>query len=155
MNWLAEYFAQRTSPLTLSLWAHPPLVLGPDGPVAQPAYVLPYPGVQLALTPAHLVEAGNRRYELPAHYDAVQPLTMSAAGLPEGEPQFFREVTIYAPSRFNPDFLVTINGVFSFVPVFSSDGSPGFFGLSMDIAEESQPPSQMRLPWTFHGYISI
>jgi hypothetical protein len=64
-------------------------------------------------------------------------------------------VTIYAPARFNPDFLVTINGVFSFVPVFSSDGSPGFFGSSMDIAEESPPPSQMRLPWTFYGYISI
>lgn len=157
MKWLAEYFAQRTSPLTLSLWAHPPLILGPDGPVAQPAYVLPYPGVSLVLTPAQVVEAGSLRYELPAHYDAVQPLTTSAAGFPAGEPspQFFREVTIYAPSRFNPDFLVTINRVFSFVPVFSSDGSPGFFGSSIDIAEETQPPSQMRLPWTFHGYISI
>lgn len=157
MNWLAEYFAQRTSPLTLSLWAQPPLVLGPDGPVAQPAFVLPYPGVQLALTPAQVVETGHQRCELPAHYDAVQPLTTSAAGFPAGAPsvQFFREVTIYAPSRFNPDFLVTINGVFSFVPVFSSEGSPGFFGTSMDIAEETQTPSQMRLPWTFHGYISI
>jgi hypothetical protein len=45
--------------------------------------------------------------------------------------------------------------VFSFVPVFSSDGSPGFSGSSMGIAEERQPPSQMKLPWTFHGYISI
>lgn len=157
MNWLAEYFARRTSPLTLSLWAYPPLVLGPDGPIAQPAYVLPYPGVQLVFAPSYVVEAGNQRYELPAHYDAVQPLTTSPAAFPEAEPlpQFFREVTIYAPSRFNPDFLVTINGVFSFVPVFSSDGSPGFFGSSMDRGEESQPSSQMRLPWTFHGYISI
>ncbi|SDI35038.1 hypothetical protein [Paraburkholderia phenazinium] len=157
MNWLGEYFAQRTSPLTLSLWAHPPLVLGPDGPVAQPAFALPYPGVPLEFTPARTVEQGSQRYELPARYDAVPPLTTSTAGLPSGEAssQFFREVTIYAPSAFNPDFLITINRVFSFVPVFSSDGSPGFFGSSMDIAKETYLPSQMRLPWTFHGYISI
>lgn len=157
MNWLAEYFAQHTSQLTLSLWVQPPLVLGPDGPVAQPAHVLSYPGVQLALTPARVVEAGKQRYELPAHYDVVQPLTASAAGLRTGEPfpPFFREVTIYAPSRFNPDFLVTINGVFSFVPVFSKDGSPGFFGTSVDMTKEYQAPAQLNLPWTFHGYISI
>ena len=157
MNWLAEYFAQRTSPLALSLWAHPPLVLGPDGPIAQPAYALPYPGVQLAFTPAQVVEQGNQRYELPAHYDAVLPATTSAAGRLPGEPfpQFFREVAIYAPSRFNPDFQITINGVFSFVPVFSSDGSPGFFGSCMDVGNETHVASQMRLPWTFHGYVSI
>lgn len=153
MNWLAEYFAQRTSPLTLSLWAQPPLVLGPDGPVAQPTYALPYPGVQLALTLAQVVEAGNQRYELPAHYDAVLPLTTAPAD--EAFTQFFREVTIYPPSRFSPDFLVTINRAFSFVPVFSADGSPGFYGASMDMSKESGLPSQMKLPWTFNGYISI
>jgi hypothetical protein len=157
MNWLAEYFAQRTSPLALSLWAYPPLVLGPDGPVAQPPIALRYPGIQLSLIPAELVDRGNLHYELPAHYHAAHPFTKGAPGLIPSDhiPEFFKDISIFSPSRFNPNFLVSINGVFSFVPVFSSDGSPGFAGSSVDTAAETYFPSQMRLPWTFQGYISI
>ena len=157
MNWLAEYFAQRTSPLTISMWAHPPLVLGPEGPTAQPTHALRYPGIQLVFTGRETVERGGRCYEIPAHYDALKPLTQSGLeGLQSDEfPRFFRDISIYEPSRFNPDFLITVNEVFSFVPVFSADGSPGFSGACADPAEVTGLPSQMRLPWTFQGYISI
>lgn len=157
MNWLGEYFTQRASPLTISLWANPPLVLGPDGPAAQPTYALRNPGVQLVFTAAEAVEHGDRRFEIPAHYDALKPLSTSTFGhLPDEEScGFFKSISIYAPSRFNPHFLVTINEAFSFVPVFASDGSPGFLGVCADTSDDTRLPSQMKLPWTFQGYISI
>jgi hypothetical protein len=157
MNWLAEYFSQRTNPLNLALWAHPPLALGPDGPVARTAYHLPHEGVQLVYVPAAVIKQGDRQYELPAHYDAVQPLTTFASGLAPGEvvPQFFTDISIYPPSRFNPDFLIRINDSLAFAPIFSADGSPGFAGSSIDSEETAVFPSQLKLPWTFQGYISI
>jgi hypothetical protein len=157
MNWLAEYFAQRTGPLTLGLWAFPPLRVGPEGPTAPPAYVLSYPGVQLTFTPPEVITHGKFRYELPAHYDSEEPLIASASDalLDDQSRQFFRKVSIYAPSGFNPDFLVTINDAYSFVPAFSSDGSPGFSGSCMSPLDEPQHPSQLKLPWTFQGFITI
>lgn len=49
MNWLTDYFAQRTPELCLSLAAWPPLRLGPEGPVPQSLRCLPYPGATLVL----------------------------------------------------------------------------------------------------------
>jgi hypothetical protein len=157
MNWLSEYFAQRTSPISVSLWAHPPLVLGPDGPIAQPVYYLPYPGATLVFTPAETVKRGELTYDLPARYDTVRPLTTYASGLASSSnaPQFFREISIFAPSRFNPDCLITVNGSYSFVPVFSSDGAPGFSGTCIGPSADSAAPARMDLPWTFQGYVSI
>ncbi|GLU32503.1 hypothetical protein WKR88_17630 [Trinickia caryophylli] len=157
MNWLAEYFAQRAGPLTLSLWARPPLAIGPDGPAAQPAYALRYPGATLRLTPAAVVEHDGRRYLLPAHYDTAAALITDVEGpVPRAPaPSFFTRISIYAPSMFNPDFLVTVNDVFSFVPVFSDDGSPGFSGTAIDRSHEAAGRPQLALPWSFEGYISI
>lgn len=157
MNWLTEYFAQRTSPLTLSLWAYPPLVVGPEGPAAPPVHVLRFPGVPLAFTAAQTVTCGSSSYDLPAHYDTVGSLVTSTADavLDAESRQFFHSVSIYAPSRFNPDFLVTINGAYSFVPAFSSDGSPGFSGSCAGPLSEPHHPSQLQLPWMFQGFISI
>ena len=157
MNWLGEYFAQRAGPLTLGLWAFPPLLVGPEGPVAAPVYVLRYPDVQLAYTAPEVITQGNSRYELPAHYDTAEPLVTSApsAHLDQQSPQFFKKVSIYAPSQFNPDFLVTINDAYSFVPAFSSDGSPGFSGSCNGPLDEPHHASQLKLPWTFQGFITI
>jgi hypothetical protein len=157
MNWLAEYFAQRTGPLTLGLWAYPPLLVGPEGPVAAPAYVLRYPSAQLTFTPSEVITHGKFDYELPAHYDTTEPLITASSGtaLDEQSLRFFKKVSIYAPSRFNPDFLVTINDVYSFVPAFSSDGSPGFSGCCEGPLDEPHHPSQLKLPWMFQGFITI
>ncbi|SAL17680.1 hypothetical protein AWB68_00518 [Caballeronia choica] len=157
MNWLTEYFAQRTSPLNLALWAHPPLALGPDGPIARPAYHLSHTGVQLVYVPALVVKQGDRQYELPAHYDAVEPVKTFAFGAAPDEyvSQFFTDVSIYPPSRFNSDFLIRINDTLAFTPIFSAEGSPGFAGSSIDSKETATSPSQLKLPWTFQGYISI
>ncbi|WP_232445524.1 hypothetical protein [Burkholderia ubonensis] len=157
MNWLSEYFAQRTRSLFLSMWAYPPLVLGPDGPVAPPAYCLPYPGVRLVLTPGDKVRRGELTEDLPARYDAAGLLTAGAGGPGErgDATAFFRTITIYAPSAFNPDFLVTINGIYMFVPVFSRDGAPGFSGTCRAQEKDLDAAERMELPWTFQGYLSI
>ncbi|KWK49257.1 hypothetical protein WT81_30450 [Burkholderia stagnalis] len=157
MNWLSEYFAQRTSPLSLSMWVHPPLVLGPDGPVASPTYCLSYPGVNLVFTPAERIRRGDLVYDLPARYDMVAPL-MACTREPRADGEttsFFREITLYAPSPFNPDFVMTINGELSFVPVFSPDGAPGFSGICLKPAKGPDEGTHMALPWTFQGYLSI
>ncbi len=155
MNWLAEYFTQRTSPLNLSLWAYPPLTLGPDGPAAEAPYALPYPGVTLAHTAAAQVKRGDLTEMLPARYDLAQPLTGTGLIRDERSARFFRDITIYAPSRFNPNLLIVINDTLSFVPVFSSEGAPGFHGCCVESGAAPVPASHMRLPWTFQGYISI
>ncbi|KVD88328.1 hypothetical protein WI90_21100 [Burkholderia ubonensis] len=157
MNWLPEYFAQRTSPLTLSLWAYPPLVLGPEGPIARPACCVPYPGINLIYTPAERITHGGRTYDLPARYDTAGPLETHAGGPgASGEAEvFFREISIYAPSTFNPDFLMTINGDLSFVPVFSPDGAPAFSGMCMNPPKDPAASNRMNMPWTFQGYLSI
>lgn len=157
MNWLAEYFAQRATPLTLSLSAHPPLAIGPDGPVTQPLYALPYPGAELVFVPGATLDQAGHSYEMPARYETSGPLSTHAIGLPPNAPcpPFFSRVAIYAPSSFNPDFLVSVNDVFSFVPVFAKDGSPGFFGTAFELPETAGAASRLRLPWTFEGYISI
>ncbi|WP_116136569.1 hypothetical protein [Trinickia diaoshuihuensis] len=157
MNWLAEYFAQRATPLTLSLSAHPPLAIGPDGPVTQPLYALPYPGAELVFSPGETLEHGDHRFQVPARYETRGTLATHAVGSPLNAPcpPFFNRVAIYAPSPFNPEFLVSVNDVFSFVPVFAKDGSPGFFGTAFELPEAAGAASRLRLPWTFEGYISI
>ncbi|MDR6203922.1 hypothetical protein [Paraburkholderia graminis] len=157
MNWLAEYFVQQTKSLTLSLWAYPPLALGPDGPVARAAHCLPYPGAQLVFTPGEVIKRGDLCYELPARYDMVKPSTTGLSEIVRSEPAspFFREITIFAPSCLNRDGLVTVNGAFSFVPIFSSDGAPGFLGTSTAYTELPASSPQMGLPWLFQGYVSI
>ncbi|MPV68365.1 hypothetical protein [Burkholderia sp. BE17] len=154
MNWLSEYFAQRTSPLSLSLWAHPPLVLGPDGPVCRPPHSLPYPGVELVFSPAEQVERDGRIYTLPARYEATAPLAARVAGHGDAEP-FFRTVSIFAPSQFNPDFFVTINGEYAFAPVFRPDGSPGFSGMCATGAGDGTSGRRTGATWLFQGYLSI
>ncbi|MGF6697291.1 hypothetical protein OKW38_001903 [Paraburkholderia sp. MM5496-R1] len=157
MNWLTEYFAQQTKSLTISLWAYPPLALGPDGPVTRPAHSLPYPGVQLVFTPGEVIKRGDLFYELPARYDTMKPLATDLSEVVRDEPasSFFREITIYAPSCLNRDCLITVNGAFSFVPIFASDGAPGFLGTSTAHAELPASSPQMGLPWFFQGYVSI
>lgn len=158
MNWLAEYFARRMSPLMMSLWAHPPFVIGPDGPVPQGAYALPYPGVELVFSPGIVLSHEGRSYPLPPRYDTVGPLSTSIAGerlFDKHDESFFKQISIYAPSPFNPDFLVTVNDAFSFVPTFAQDGSPAFLGLAMAPSSTDGRDSNAKLPWTFQGYISI
>jgi hypothetical protein len=70
-------------------------------------------------------------------------------------PEFFRTITIFAPSRYNRDCVVVVNDTFSFVPVFSTDGAPGFFGSCVEQPGDLASPQQMRLPWCFQGYVSI
>ncbi|RQT52436.1 hypothetical protein [Burkholderia cepacia] len=153
MNWLSEYFAQHTSPLSLSIWAHPPLAVGPDGPVCREPYRLPYPGVEMVYTPAGTVECGGRIYTLPARYDARW--TRAGGILHDDAAPFFREVTIFAPSPFNRDFVVTVNGEFSFVPSFWADGSPGFSGTCAPAASGHAVRDRSGPPWLFQGYLSI
>jgi hypothetical protein len=157
MNWLTEYFAQRATPLTLSLSAHPPLEIGPDGPVTQPIYALPYAGAPLVFVPGATIEHAGQSYVVPARYETRSALSTHAIGLPAAAPcpAFFGRVAIYAPSAFNPEFLVCVNDTFSFVPVFAKDGSPGFFGTAYGPPEATGAASRLRLPWTFEGYISI
>ncbi|WP_175948323.1 hypothetical protein [Burkholderia pyrrocinia] len=154
MNWLSEYFAQRTSPLSLSLWAHPPLELGPDGPICREPYRLPYPGVELIFTPAETVERGGKIYTLPACYDS-RGLFAARSTAHDEAASFFNEVTIFAPSQFNCDFVVTINGEFSFVPSFWPDGSPGFSGVCAPAASGCVTGDRTGPPWLFQGYLSI
>ncbi|AOI61548.1 MULTISPECIES: hypothetical protein [Burkholderia cepacia complex] len=154
MNWLSEYFAQRTSPLSLSLWAHPPLALGPDGPICREPYRLPYPGVELVFTPAEAVERGGKTYTLPARYDSRGLLAARSTAHDEAA-SFFREVTIFAPSQFNRDFVVTVNGEFSFVPTFWQDGSPGFSGVCVPAGSGRTTGERAGPPWLFQGYLSI
>lgn len=124
--------------------------------MAAPLYALGYPGVELTFTPPEVVSIGDFRYEMPAHYDAEPSIASTSGALLGGESQrFFKNVSIYAPSRFNPDFLVTVNDVYSFVPAFSSDGSPGFSGTCTGPLDEPYHASQLKLPWTFQGFITI
>ncbi|MBB5428967.1 hypothetical protein OKW33_006178 [Paraburkholderia atlantica] len=157
MNWLAEFFSQKTASLALSMWAYPPLILGPEGPAPQQIHTLPYPGATLVFTPGERVERGGLEYEIPARFDLGR--ASGTRGIDVDPPfqtsQFFRSVTIFAPSRYNRDFLITVNDEFAFVPVFSSDGAPGFSGTCFEFGGESARQAQMQLPWTFQGYISI
>ncbi|PMS36656.1 hypothetical protein B0G57_103108 [Trinickia symbiotica] len=158
MNWLAEYFAQRASPIMLSLWAQPPFAIGPDGPLPQRTYASPYPGIELVFTPGVVVERAGRPHSLPAHYDTVAALETPVIGgrdVDVREESFFKRISIYAPSTFNPEFLVKINDDFSFVPTFAVDGSPAFFGVAMASSSSARDPSIVGLPWFFQGYLSI
>ncbi len=157
MNWLAEYFSRRTPVLNISMWAYPPLLLGPDGPAAQKPYCLPYPGVELAFSPGEDVRRGTRSDEIPARYEMHAP---EALPTPETAPnaegrEFFRSIEIFAPSRYNRDFLIRVNDAFAFVPVFSADGAPGFLGSCVAPSGDWGSPQHMHLPWCFAGYISI
>lgn len=158
MNWLAEYFSQRASTMKLSLLAQPPFAIGPDGPIPQPVFALPYPGIDLVFTPGAIVEHEDRRYALPPHYDSCAQLETSIVEGHHFRPSdttFFNRIAIYAPSAFNPDFLVTINDAFAFVPVFAADGSPAFVGLAKPFASAEGTGAKPSLPWTFQGYLSI
>lgn len=157
MNWLAQYFEQRTSRLTLSLWAYPPLVIGPDGPMSRPVVELAYPGAELAFSPGVVIQQGGRTYALPSHFDWVGEPDASprAQSRDDGHAALFSRVSIFSPSTFNPDFLVTVNEALSFVPTFAEDGSPVFFGVAYGATGEPAKRSEMRLPWIFRGYISI
>lgn len=157
MNWLAEYFSQKTASLCLSMWAYPPLILGPEGPAIQQTHSLPYPGATLVFSPGEHVQRGELDYELPARFDLKPATGAHSLGVdrPFQTSQFFRSVTIFAPSRYNRDFLITVNDAFAFVPVFSSDGAPGFSGTCIESAGAAAAVPQMQLPWTFQGYISI
>lgn len=157
MNWLAEYFSQNTASLSLSMWAYPPLVLGPEGPSVQQPHALAYPGATLMLTRGEQIRRGELEFELPARFDLSRARGSGSTDFeqPLRGSSFFRSVTIFAPSRYNRDFLVTVNDAFAFVPVFSSDGAPGFSGSCIENGEPSPRSTQMRLPWTFQGYISI
>ncbi|HEY4803591.1 MAG TPA: hypothetical protein VIH96_13335 [Paraburkholderia sp.] len=157
MNWLADYFAQRTPALCLSLAAWPPLRLGPEGPVPQSPRCLPYPGATLVFRPAGQISHGDQTVELPSCYEMRTPTPSQAtewARHAEGA-AFFESVKIFAPSCYNPDFLVTINDSLSFVPVFSADGAPGFFGSCIARGGATAVDPQMALPWSFQGYITI
>ncbi|WP_321915663.1 MULTISPECIES: hypothetical protein [unclassified Paraburkholderia] len=157
MNWLTDYFAQRTPELCLSLAAWPPLRLGPEGPIPQSPRCLPYPGATLVFRPAERISHGGRTIELPACYEMRSPTSSQAtewARNADGA-AFFESVKIIAPSCYNPDFLVTINDSLSFVPVFSADGAPGFFGSCMACAPATTEILHMELPWCFQGYITI
>jgi len=158
MNWLAEYFSRRVSPLMMSLWAQPPFVIGPDGPSPQGAYALPYPGVELVFSPGVVLSHEGRPYSLPPRYDTIAPPRTELVGehIVDGRHEsFFQQISIFAPSPFNTDFLVTVNGAFSFVPTFAEDGSPAFLGLAMASTQADCAASTARLPWIFHGYVSI
>ncbi|SEK10923.1 hypothetical protein [Paraburkholderia diazotrophica] len=155
MNWLSECFAQETKTLNLSLWVYPPAVLGPDGPVAQPALCAPYPGIELVFSPGGVVHHGDRIYELPARYDSVGPVgNQSLQTMADGS-GFFREVTIYAPSPLNREAVIVVNKAFSFTPLFAADGAPGFVGQSTPGSDEYLRTGEIRLPWLFSGYVSI
>jgi hypothetical protein len=157
MDWLAEYFSGKTPVLNISLWAYPPLLLGPEGPAVQKPHCLPYPGTELVFSPGEDLRRGAFMYEIPAHYELREPVTSHTGdGAPgAGDPRFFRSITIFAPSRYNREFVVKVNDAFSFVPVFSADGAPGFFGSCVEQAGASALSPHMRLPWCFQGYITI
>lgn len=157
MNWLAEYFSHRTPVLNISLWAYPPLLLGPDGPVEREPFCLPYPGVELAFSPGEEVRRGTRSDEVPARYDMREPdrpRIQEAARVLNGK-AFFRSIEIFAPSLYSVDFLIRVNDAFAFVPAFSADGAPGFFGSCIEQPGDLSAPQAMRLPWCFRGYVSI
>jgi hypothetical protein len=157
MNWLAEYFSHRTPVLNISMWAFPPPLLGPEGPVAQKPYCLPYPGIELAFSPGEDTLRGTRSYEVPARYDMREsdPAKIREMARRLEDHAFFRSIEIFAPSLYSRDFLIRVNDTFAFVPVFSTDGAPGFFGSCVEPASDLAASQQMRLPWCFHGYISI
>ncbi|HTR05945.1 MAG TPA: hypothetical protein VMJ11_04650 [Paraburkholderia sp.] len=157
MKWLADYFAQRTPTLCISLAAWPPLRLGPEGPVVRAPRCLPYPGATLVFRPAAQLTHGEQSVELPPCYEMRAPTPAQVAEWSRKDvgAAFFESVKIFAPSRFNPDFLVTINDSLSFVPVFSADGAPGFAGSCMARAPAGSDNSPMALPWSFQGYITI
>ncbi|KAK45624.1 hypothetical protein BG58_16715 [Caballeronia jiangsuensis] len=157
MNWLNEYFLQKTSPLTFYLWAYPPLSFGPEGPLAPASWRLSHAGLSLTYVAGGKVEAGGREYTFPARYEGTQqPCSLSGASTDETGRPLIRQVSIIAPSSFNPDFTVRIDDAFTFSPVFAPDGGPGFVGTCM--AKEDQERvggSGMTLPWLFQGYLSI
>ncbi|MBN3752229.1 hypothetical protein G3N95_04705 [Paraburkholderia sp. Tr-20389] len=156
MNWLTEYFAQGTRKLNLSLWAYPPAVMGPDGPVVQSAALCaPYPGIELVFSPAGQARHGDRAYELPARYDSTGPITETAPAAAKDDANFFREVSIFAPSYLNGEAVIVINRAFSFTPLFAADGTPGFVGVAMPDSDDYFRAGQMKLPWMFAGYVSI
>jgi hypothetical protein len=157
MNWLAEYFSHRTPVINLSMWAFPPPLLGPDGPVEQKPFCLPYPGVELNFVPGEEIRRGTRSYEIPARYDMreLDPDRIRETAQRLDNQAFFRSIEIFAPSRYSRDFLVRVNDTFAFVPVSSVDGTPGFFGSCVEASPDVHSWQQMRLPWCFHGYVSI
>ncbi|MEM5365833.1 hypothetical protein V4C53_07275 [Paraburkholderia azotifigens] len=156
MNWLTEYFAQETRTLNLSLWAYPPAVMGPDGPIVQSAALYaPYPGIELTFSPAGKVRHGDRTYELPARYDSTGAMKATATAAPKDDANFFREVSIFAPSHLNGEAVIVINHAFSFAPQFAADGTPGFVGLATPDSDDYFRTGQMKLPWMFAGYLSI
>ncbi|MBP0593444.1 hypothetical protein J8I87_27865 [Paraburkholderia sp. LEh10] len=156
MNWLTEYFAQGTRKLNLSLWAYPPAVIGPDGPIVQSAALCaPYPGIELVFTPAGQARYGDRTYDLPARYDSTGSMGESSAAEAQDNSSFFRDVSIFAPSHLNGEAVIVINHAFSFTPLFAADGTPGFVGQSMPDSDDYFRAGQMKLPWMFAGYVSI
>ena len=110
----------------------------------------------MVFRPAAQISHGEQTIELPSCYEMRAPTPTQAtewARNADGA-AFFESVKIFAPSCYNPDFLVTINDSLSFVPVFSADGAPGFFG-SCIARGAAAVDSQMALPWSFQGYITI
>jgi hypothetical protein len=78
-----------------------------------------------------------------------------ATEAPKDHSNFFREVSIFAPSHLNREAVVVINHAFSFTPLFAADGTPGFVGLAMPDSDDYFRTGQMKLPWMFAGYVSI
>lgn len=156
MNWRPE-FAQCTRPLSLSRRACPSFVLGPEGPIAMSAYWPPSPGVSAIYTPAERITRGERTGDLPARSDTAGPLETHTGGPGvSGEAAaFFRGIASYAPSSFNPDFLVAIGGDIPLLPVSSPHGVPGFSARVPEAAERSGRWGPHGLPWVFQVHLSI
>jgi hypothetical protein len=105
-------------------------------------------------TPGETVERDGNIYTLPARYDA-RGLFAARSTARDDTASFFHEVTIFAPSPFNSDFVMTVNGEFSFVPTFWQDGSPGFSGICAPTASGRATGERSGPPWLFQGYLSI
>lgn len=156
MNWLNEYFLQKTSPLTLYLWAYPPLTIRPEGPHAPPALHLPHAGLPLHYIPGGRVEAADREFELPARYAGTpKPGALGGASIDDSGRPLISHVSVIAPSSFNPDFTIRIDDAFTFTPIFAADGGPGFVGSCLANGEERTESSSLKLPWLFQGYLTI
>jgi len=153
MSFLGEVFANNVEVLYLQISATTPPVFGAKGLNPTETFYTPN-YVPLALTPMTVIRGptGSILWEAAFYESKGKILSVANTGSNIGaDSDFFQSVMIVAPSFFNSDYRVVVNGAFSFVPQFITEVPPALFSGGARDGTGALPPYQFAQFWTFGG----